>query len=86
MNTGGPFESVAITNVGIMPRTELKNRYILTVVDHFTKHVEADALLDKVTGTITLAFLNLFVARYGVPYVIHTSQETDFESNIFKTL
>ena len=33
--------------IGPLPRTPRGNRYILTVADHFTKHVEAYALQDQ---------------------------------------
>ncbi|MCP6726113.1 transposase family protein, partial [Klebsiella pneumoniae] len=60
--------------IGPISRTERGNRYILTVVDHFTKHVEAYALPDQEAITIARVFLNEFIARFGVPYVIHTDQ------------
>ena len=72
--------------VGPLPRTSRGNRYILTVVDHFTKHAEAYALPDQEAPTVVRAFLNEFVSRYGVPYVIHTDQGTNFESNLFKEI
>ena len=84
--TGEPFERVAMDIVGPLPKTARENRYILTVVDHFTKHVEAYPLPDQEAVTIARVFLNEFVARYGVPYVIHTDQGTNFESNLFKEL
>ena len=72
--------------VGPLPRTSRGNRYILTVVDHFTKHAEAYPLPDKETPTVARALLNEFVSRYGVPYVIHTDQGTNFELNLFKEI
>ena len=60
------------------------NRYILTVVDHFTKHAEVYALPDQEAPNVARAFLNEFVSSYGVPYVIHTNQWTNFESYLFK--
>ena len=72
--------------VGPLPRTARGNRYILTVVDHFTKHAEAYPLPDQEAPTVARAFLNEFMSRYGVPYVIHTDQGTNFESNLFKEI
>ena len=69
-----------------LSRTSRGNRYILTVVDHFTKHAEAYFLPDQEAPTVARAFLNEFVSRYGVPYVIHTDQGTNFESNLFKEI
>ena len=55
-----------------LPRTTRGNRYILTVVDHFSKHAEAYPIADKEAVTVARAFLNEFVSRYGIPYTIHT--------------
>ena len=82
--TGKPFERVGMDVIGPLPRTPRCNRYILTVVNHFTKHVEAYALPDQEATTVPRVFLNEFVSRYGVPYVIHTDQGSKFESNLFK--
>ena len=62
------------------------NRYILTVVNHFIKHAEAYALPDQEAPTVARAFLNEFVSRYRVPYVIYTDQQTNFELNLFKEI
>ena len=72
--------------IGPLPKTERGNRYILTIVDHFTKHVEAYLLQDQEAVSVARVFLNEFVLRYGVPYVIHTDQGTNFESNLFKEI
>ena len=62
------------------------NRYILTVVDHFTKHVETYALHNQEAITVARVFINEFVACYGVPYIIHTDQGTNFGSILFKEI
>ena len=82
--SGEPFERVAMNIIGPLPRTPRENRYILTVVDHFTKLVEAYALQDKEAITVARVFLNKFVSRYKMPYIIHTDQGTNFKSILFK--
>ena len=72
--------------IGPLRKTERGNRYILNVVDHFTTHVEAYALQDQEATTVARAFLNQFVACYGVACVNHTDQGTNFQSNLFKEL
>ena len=76
--TGEPFERVAMDLIGPLPRTERGNRYILTVVDHFTKHVEAYALPDQEAVTIARVLLNEFISRFEVPYIIYTDQGANF--------
>lgn len=52
--------------------TERKYRYIITFVDHFTKHVKADALPDQEAVLCANEVLNGFVERNGVSHVIGT--------------
>ena len=80
------FVRVEMDIIGLFPKTTRGNKYILTVVDHFTKHVEPYPIADQEAVTVARVFLNEFVARYGVPYVLHTDQQTNFESNFFKEL
>ena len=35
---------------------------------------------------IACVFLNEFISRFGVPYIIHTDQGANFESHMFKEL
>ena len=84
--TGEPFEHVAINIIEPLPKTDSGNKYILTVVDHFTKHVKAYPIADKQAVTVARVFLNEFVARYGVQYDLHTDEGTNFESNLFKVM
>ena len=57
--------------IGQLFKTNRANRYILTVVDHLTKHINAYVLADNKATTVARVFLNEFVSRYGVPYVLH---------------
>ena len=60
--------------VGPLPRTQCGNLYMLTVVDHFNKHAETYALPDQKAVTIARVFLNEFISRFGVSYIIYTDQ------------
>ena len=66
ISTGKPFERVAMGIIGPLPRIERGNCYILTIVGHFTKHVEAQSLQDHEAVSVDGVFLNEFVSRYGV--------------------
>lgn len=52
-----PFEVWAIDAIGPLPTTKRKNKIILTMVDHFTKQGEAEALPDQ-TGERVVKFLD----------------------------
>ena len=81
-----PFERVAINIVNLLPCTHRCNQYILTVVDHFTKHVEAYALPNQETVTIARVFLNKYILRFGDAYITHTDKSANIKSNMFKEL
>ena len=70
--------------VGLLPRTQRSNRYILIVIDYFTKHIEAYALPDQEAVTIARVHSNKFISRCGVSYIIHTYQGANFESHMFQ--
>ena len=72
--------------VNQLPRTQRGNRYILTVVDHFTRHVEAYALPDQVVATIARVLLNKLISHFCFLYIIHTDQEANLESHMVKEL
>ena len=74
---------MALEIIWPLPKTDCGNRYILTVVDNFTKHMKAYALADQEAATVARVFLNDFVFRHGVLYVLHTDQGANFESNLF---
>ena len=87
--TGAPFEIVAMDIVGgrdSLPTTPNGNRYILTIIDHFTKWAEAVPLKNMTAKTVALALIDNWVSRHGVPQRILTDQGTNFESALMKTL
>ena len=53
--------------VGPLPRTQRGNLYILTVDDHFAKHVKVYALPDQEAVTIARVFLNEFTSWFRCP-------------------
>ena len=71
--------------IGHLLRPPRGNRNILTVVDHFTKHVEAYALQDQETNCNT-NILKRICGSLRMPYIIHTHQGTNFESILFKEI
>lgn len=60
--------------------------YILSVVNHFTKHIEAYASQDQQAVTIARVFVNKFISRFGVSYIIHTDHKENFESHMCSEL
>ena len=62
------------------------NRYVLVIVDCFTRWTEAFPLPDKTAHSVADAFFNNVVCRFGMPIVIHSDQGREFENKILHEL
>ncbi|UYV61724.1 hypothetical protein LAZ67_1006165, partial [Cordylochernes scorpioides] len=85
-NVGAPFERVAIDVVGSFPKSDLGNKYILVIMDYFTKWPVAVPIPDQEASTLSEALLKDWVCIFGVPKILHSHQGRNFESNIFQEL
>jgi transposase InsO family protein len=85
-NVGLPFERIAIDVAGPFPETDQGNKYILVVMDYFSKWPEVFALPNQEAATISQTLVNEVFSRFGVPLEIHSDQGRNFESNIFKKI
>jgi len=82
-NVGAPFERVQMDILGLLPLTVSGNKYLLVVVDCFTKWIEAFPLKNIRTKTVAEIFLNQVVSRHGVPLEVHTDQGRNFNREFF---
>lgn len=85
MSYGAPWECFATDFIGPLPVTNRGNRYILVVMDYFTKWAEAFPVPDQ-TAVATANVLLNEITRYGCPLIIHSNQGRNYESCIFKEL
>lgn len=82
-NVGAPFERIQMDVLGPLPTTTSENRYLLVIVDCFTKWVEAFPLKNIRAKIIAEVFVNQVISRHGVPLEVHTDQGRNFESRLF---
>jgi hypothetical protein len=61
------FHRVAMDTVGPLPETKSGNRYILVVIDHYSKWCEAKAVVDHGVKTAARFLEDDMICRYGVP-------------------
>ncbi|CAB4012519.1 Retrovirus-related Pol poly from transposon, partial [Paramuricea clavata] len=69
-----------------LSRKVCRNRYLLVVMDYFSKWPEAYALQNQEAKTVATVIVNEFVCRFGVPLELHSDQGTNFESAVFQEM
>jgi len=77
-----PFEVIATDIVGPLPVSESGNKYILSVMDHFTRYSEFIPLPDQTAETVARALVHRIITKFGVPKSIVTDQGTNFTSGL----
>ena len=79
-----PFKRVAVDIVGpIEPRSEKRNRYILTMKDYATRYPEAVALPSIETERVAEALVEMF-SRVGIPDEMLTDCGSQLTAEVMK--
>ena len=61
-----------------LPITKRHNKYVLVMIEYFSKWIELLALLDKSNEGVAYAFLDLVLSRFGAPTEVLTNQGREF--------
>ncbi|GBL81190.1 Retrovirus-related Pol polyprotein from transposon 412 [Araneus ventricosus] len=85
-NVGAPFERMALDILGPLPVTTKGNRYVLVLMDYFTKWPEAIPIPDQEASIVAEELVRAWISRYGVPMILHSDQGTNFNSALFTEL
>ncbi|TNN04924.1 Retrovirus-related Pol polyprotein from transposon 17.6, partial [Schistosoma japonicum] len=80
MVTTAPYQRVGVDVMGLFPTSQHGNRYILVMVDYFTKWCEAVPIPQQDAATIAKVFINTWIAPCGAPMAPHSGQGPAFES------
>ncbi|GBO38295.1 Transposon Tf2-6 polyprotein [Araneus ventricosus] len=75
-----PGQCIAIDVVGKLPRSTDKKNFILTVIDHYSRYLEAYPL-QNITSRTIINCLNKYFANFGLPKFLITDNATNFISN-----
>ena len=84
--TGETWERLSIDITGPHPRSVTGKMYILTMMDQFSKFVEAVAIPNQEAKTVAKALVDNVIVRYGTPLQILSDRGTNFESTLFHEL
>lgn len=79
------FRNIHIDLVGPLAPS-CGNRYLLTIIDRFSRWAEAIPLSEMTAPTVAKALYAGWIARFGTPETITSDQGRQFESEVFKEL
>mgnify|MGYP004574657049 CR=1 FL=1 len=79
------FEHIHMDIVGPLPVSN-NCKYILTIIDRYSRWPEAYAIKDISTNTIVQTFFNNYISRFGVPIKITVDRGKQFTSTLFNQL
>ena len=83
---GLPNERVHLDFLGPFTTSQNGNRYVLSIVDQFTKWIEVYALPEQTAAATARTFFDGWISRFGVPRQVHTDQGRNFTSQLFTDL
>ena len=82
--SGSPFQRVAFDVIGPIPTTKNGKRFILVVVDYYTKWAEAYDLVDHKASTVANTIIRNWIAHHGVPMRLHCDNAPEFRGHVLK--
>ena len=83
---GEPFELISIDVTGPHPTSKRGNRFIVTVVDSFSKWAEAFPVRNHHADTIARLLVDRVFATFGAPKRILSDRGPEFESSLISSL
>lgn len=86
IESGYPNEIVGIDLIGPLTETTRKNRYILVMIDYFTKWCEAVPIQSMDAVTVANAIIDQWICHWGAPEQLHSDRGRCFENTILQEL
>lgn len=80
-NVDSLFERIALDVSGLSPESCVENKYILVVMNYFTKCVETHAIINEEAKTVANVLIKVFISRFGLPLEFHSDRGRNFENH-----
>ena len=81
---GYPNYRVHLDVLGPFCETPRGHKYVLMVIDQFTRFLEMIPLKTQEADVMARAFFEGYVVRFGVPFIVHTDQGRNFEGEMLQ--
>ena len=85
-HAGSPMERVHLDVLGPFNTSSKGNKYVLGMIDQFTKWLECVPLPDQSAEKKAISAIDNFFCRFGMPLSIHTDQGSNLVGNVFKSV
>ena len=85
-HAGIPMERIHIDILGLFIESARGIRYIVMMIDQFTKWLECYAIPNQGAEQVATSLVEGFIARMGCPLQIHSDQGRNFMSYLFNRL
>ena len=79
-----PWHTIGIDIMGLFPPTPRQKKFLLVVVDYFTRWIELFALRSTTATDIANILINEIICRYGTSSYILSNNGPQFVSQLFK--
>ena len=86
ISSPGPWETVSIDVIGPLPVDGRGNRYIVTMMDVYSRYLIASPVRNHRTSTVRRCLYESVVAYFGAPRSILSDRGTEFTSIIWESL
>ena len=86
INSPGPWETVSIDIVGPLPVDGKSHRYIVTMMDVYSRYLIASPVKNHTASTVSRCLYESVVAYFGAPRSILSDRGTEFTGMIWESL
>jgi len=81
-----PFERICVDICGPFEQTLYGNKYILGIIDHFSKYCSLIPIKSQDAKTIAKELMNKWISKFGCPTVIMSDNGKCFTSDLIENL